>query len=285
MFVTMFTRKRRRAPTHAVTDVPRIRGGVSLPAILTGVVVALGAMVLLSAIVGGILAAVGSSVEDVSTSDAVNAGIGVGITFVVATFLAYLWGGYTAGRMGRGAGFANGLLVPLVAVIVGFAVAALVHALGADPQLNLPGQVSRLPVDQSNVVDFGTGIGIATLVAMFLGLLRTLESQPQRLVPALLRGEDRNCPDRESKARGSGGPQPPYPKFLCGHVNPRIGDRPPVVGCGSTGRGPASDGRCACRLPGCRAALIGREAERRRTEGSDGRVSLRRAQCVPRERR
>lgn len=40
----------------------------------------------------------------------------------------------------------------------------------------------------------------------------------------------------------------------------------------------------ACRLPGCRAALIGWEAERGRTEGSEGRMDRRHAERLPRSR-
>ncbi|MGH2825462.1 MAG: hypothetical protein ACRDKF_00655, partial [Actinomycetota bacterium] len=148
---------------------PAARGGVSLGAILTGVVVAVGAMFLLSALVGGVLVATGTSLEEVASTEAVNAGIATGIALVVAQFLAYLWGGYTAGRMGRGAGFANGLLVPLLALLIALAVGAIASALGATAQLNVPWDTARLPVEENSIVDFGTGIGIAALAAMFVG--------------------------------------------------------------------------------------------------------------------
>lgn len=151
------------------TRMPRARGGVSLGAILTGVVVAVGAMFLLSALVGGVLAATGTTLEEISTTDTVNAGIATGIALVVAQFIAYLWGGYTAGRMGRGAGFANGLLVPLLAVLIALAVGAIASTLGATAQLNVPLDTARLPVEENSIVDFGTGIGVAALIAMFLG--------------------------------------------------------------------------------------------------------------------
>jgi hypothetical protein len=145
------------------------RGGVAGGAVITGVVVAFGAMFLLSAIVGGVLVAIGATEATVTEGEAVQAGIGAGIALVVAQFLSYLWGGYTAGRMARGAGTANGLLVPIVALVVGAAVVGVVAALGADASLNLPFSTNRLPLEDSNVVDWGIGIGVAALVAMFLG--------------------------------------------------------------------------------------------------------------------
>jgi hypothetical protein len=93
----------------------------------------------------------------------------VGIALVAAQFLSYLWGGYAAGRMARGAGVANGVLVPIVALALAAAVAGIVAALGADARLNLPFSDGRLPVEDANVVNWGIGIGVAALVAMLAG--------------------------------------------------------------------------------------------------------------------
>ncbi len=153
------------AREHAV----RARGGVSGGAILTGVVVAFGCMFLLTALIGGILAALGVIDPDVAQSEAVDAGIAAGVALVVAQFLSHLWGGYTAGRMSRGAGFANGLLVPIVAILVAVLVGGVAAALGATANLNLPFSTNRLPLENDTLVDWGVGIGIASVVAMFLG--------------------------------------------------------------------------------------------------------------------
>ncbi len=147
----------------------RARGGVAFGPILTGVVVAFGAMFLLSAVIGGILTALGVSDPNVTRGEAVDAGLGAGIGFVVAQFLSYLWGGYTAGRMARGSGLANGLLVPLTAIIVAVAVGAVATGLGASANLNLPFTTNQLPLENDNLVNWGIGIGIAALVGMFLG--------------------------------------------------------------------------------------------------------------------
>jgi hypothetical protein len=159
----------RRVAHVDTTTVPQTRGGVSGGAVITGVVVSFGAMFLLSAIVGGVLVALGATDGNVTQGEAIEAGIGAGIALVVAQFLSYYWGGYTAGRMGRGAGVANGLLVPIVALLVAAATAGVVAALGADARLNLPFSTNSLPVEDANLVDWGIGIGVAALVAMFLG--------------------------------------------------------------------------------------------------------------------
>jgi hypothetical protein len=168
----MFSRSK-DVPTGTTTSVrgyePLARGGVSAGPILTGVVVAFGAMLLLSALIGGIIAALELAEPSTIDGGAVEVGIGAGIALVVAQFLAYMWGGYTAGRMARGAGAANGFLVPLVAIIVGAIVAAVVTGLGAETNFNMPFSDYQLPIEENNLVDWGVGIGIAALVAMFLG--------------------------------------------------------------------------------------------------------------------
>jgi hypothetical protein len=169
----MFGNKRDDVRARAMDEerMPLARGGVSFGAILTGVVVAFGALTLLLALAGGILTATDTidEVSNVSGEDAVTAGAVTGVVLVIAWLFAYMWGGYTAGRMGRGAGFLNGLLVPIVAVLLLLAVGAIASALGAEAELNNPLDNVRLPVENSNLVDIGTGIGIAVLVAMFLG--------------------------------------------------------------------------------------------------------------------
>jgi hypothetical protein len=157
----------RNAHTPAIE--PRARGGVAFGPILTGVVVAFGAMFLLSALIGGVLVSLGLIDPDVSTGEAIDVGLGAGIALVMAQFLSYLWGGYTAGRMARGSGVANGLLVPLTALIVAAVVGAIAAGLGAEANLNLPFTTNQLPLENDNLVDWGVGIGIASLIAMFLG--------------------------------------------------------------------------------------------------------------------
>lgn len=166
---TAHTDRRTISTRASTTDAPQARGGVAFGSILTGVVVAFGAMFLLSALIAGVLASLGLMDGNVTSGDAINAGIGAGIALVIAQFLSYLWGGYTAGRMARGAGIANGLLVPLIAILTAVLVGAVAAALGATTNLNLPFTTTQLPTEGGNLVDWGLGVGIASLVAMFLG--------------------------------------------------------------------------------------------------------------------
>lgn len=159
------TRIRERPYAATYGDVPLIRGGFSLWSVLTGMAVALGAMLLLGAVVGGIAYAM----SDTSDVTLVQAGWMAGVTFVIAQFLAYLWGGYTAGRMARGAGILNGIAVPVLALGLVALVAWIVGAIVPETALRPSVGDTRLPLAGLDVIEFGIGVGVAGLLAMFLG--------------------------------------------------------------------------------------------------------------------
>ena len=148
-----------------------VRGGFSLGAILTGTLVSMGAMVIFMAIIAGILAATGVITTNgtPSTETMVRATVLTGVGVVLAQFLAYLWGGYTAGRMARGAGEWNGFLVPVLSLILAGGIGVLVGWLGTNVHLNYTFQTSRLPIDRDLKIHLGTGIVMASLFAMFVG--------------------------------------------------------------------------------------------------------------------
>ncbi len=155
----------------ATTSYPRTivriaRGGISGGAILTGVVVTFGAMSLLTSMLAGVIVALGLPGNNEFPGTTVQGGLVTGVLFVLIQFLSYLWGGYTAGRMSRGAGLANGLLVPLVAILVLLLVGAIVATLTTAP-IPLPsfGQVS---VNDANL-QWGVAFVIASVVAVFGG--------------------------------------------------------------------------------------------------------------------
>lgn len=163
------TRRRETERTVAPAAVDRARGGFSMGSVITGVLVAFGAFIVLSALIGAILAAIGMTEGSINAADMRNATIGAGIGLVLAQFLAYLWGGYTAGRMARGSGILNGILVPIIAIVLVALLGAIVAAVSGD--VNVQAEVSQadLPLPLSDLADIGTGVGIGVLVAMLLG--------------------------------------------------------------------------------------------------------------------
>lgn len=148
----------------------RARGGVSLGTILTGALVAIGAFFLLSSIVGAILSASGVTPEELANGDAVDVGVAGGIALLAAWFLSFTWGGYTAGRMGRGSGFLNGLLVPIGVLVLAALVGGIAWALGASDGWTLPSPTRQIQVEgQFTSVDYEVGLIAATVGVMFLG--------------------------------------------------------------------------------------------------------------------
>jgi hypothetical protein len=157
-----------RKDVRVIREPDRTRGGLSPLGIITGLLVALGAFVVLTALIGGILAATGVVEGGISPQEATGVGTAAGVGLVIAQFLAYLWGGYTAGRMARGSGVLNGILVPIVAIVLVAILGALVAGI-ADQTTNLrPEQIQQLPLPLGSLSDLGSIVGIALLVAMLL---------------------------------------------------------------------------------------------------------------------
>jgi hypothetical protein len=91
-------------------------------------------------------------------------GLGSGIAILVVLFLAYLAGGYVAGRMARFDGARQGLAVWLIGLLVVLVLAGAGAVFGAQynvlQQLNLP----RIPIDEGTA----TTAGIIALAAILL---------------------------------------------------------------------------------------------------------------------
>jgi hypothetical protein len=143
-------------------------GGIKWGAAFFGWLSANGLAVILIALLSAAGVAFGLA-QDVDTADEAveqveTLGIGGGIAVLVVLFLAYLAGGYVAGRMSRFDGARQGAAVWLIGLLVVLVLAVAGLALGAEynvlQQLNLP----RIPIDEGTA----TTAGIITLVAILL---------------------------------------------------------------------------------------------------------------------
>ena len=108
---------------------------------------------------------------DQATAAADTIGLTGGIALLVVLFLAYLAGGYVAGRMARFDGVKQGLAVwiigLLVAVLLGIAGAVLGSQYNVLSQLNLP----SLPISGDTLTTAGIIALVAVLVATLLGAI------------------------------------------------------------------------------------------------------------------
>ena len=151
-------------------------GGLNIGAAFFGWIVAIGMAILLAGIVGAVLTAVGSS-TGVTQSDAERAagtiGLSTAIVLLVILALAYLAGGYVAGRMSRfdgvrqGVGvWAIGLAVTIIAIVLGAIFGDKYNVL---ERVDLP----RIPISTDDLTWGAAVTGVAviavTLVFAILG--------------------------------------------------------------------------------------------------------------------
>src|SRR3954471_4452938 len=150
-------------------------GGIKWGAAFFGWLSANGLAVILIALLSAAGVALGLA-NNVDTADeaarqASQIGIGGGIAVLVVLFLAYLAGGYVAGRMARFDGVRQGLAVWLVGLIVVVVLGLLGVVLGAQynvlSQLNLP----SIPVSGSSATTAGIVAGVAAALVSLLGAL------------------------------------------------------------------------------------------------------------------
>ena len=141
-------------------------GRLSFISALAGVLVAYGAFALLAALVGAVAVALDT---ELASNDWTTFGMGSAVTVTVVAFVAYLFGGYVAGRMARRAGLVNGLAVFALAVLLVVVVGAIVasQADTATIQANL--RSLGLPITATEWARIGTVAGMGTLVGMLVG--------------------------------------------------------------------------------------------------------------------
>jgi hypothetical protein len=132
-------------------------GRLSFISALAGVLVAYGAFALLAALVGAAAVAIGLDTE-LASNDWTTFGTGSAVTVTVVAFVAYLFGGYVAGRMARRAGLANGLAVFALAILLVVVVGAIVAS-----------QTDTGTIQGAEWARIGTVAGIGTLVGMLVG--------------------------------------------------------------------------------------------------------------------
>ena len=146
-------------------------GGIKWGAAFFGWLSANGLAVLLVALLSAAGVALGltqgiSSPEE-ATGQAATIGLAGAIALLVVLFLAYLAGGYVAGRMARFNGVRQGVAVWLVGLLVVLVLSVAGYVLGREynvlESLNLP----RIPIDEGTA----TTAGIITLVAMAVATL------------------------------------------------------------------------------------------------------------------
>ncbi|HET9301754.1 MAG TPA: hypothetical protein VFO20_03170 [Propionibacteriaceae bacterium] len=151
-------------------------GGMKFGSCFFGWLTASGTAVLLAALVTGIGAALGLTrdVDVTNPTPAQTESISFvgGIVLLAIIFVAYLAGGYVAGRMARFNGLKQGLGVWLWAVILAILVAVAGWLAGA--QFDIFAQVNsfpRIPVNEGTLTTEGVIVAIGVVAASLAGAL------------------------------------------------------------------------------------------------------------------
>jgi uncharacterized membrane protein YidH (DUF202 family) len=179
-------------------------GQTSFPSILAGTLVAFGAVATVLAIAGAVGANIGLTTDGISTDEWRQAGIAGAVAATVVVLLAFFFGGYTAGRMGRRSGMRNGLGVFVLAAAVIAIVVGLAAWLGNGDSVRQSLSDNGVPTGANTWSDIGMGAAIAVGVAMLLGALLggiTGERWHGRLVTAAVE-------KREERVRPVEAPRP-----------------------------------------------------------------------------
>ena len=163
-----------RGAVHDAVDRQHDRyGGIKWGAAFFGWLSANGLAVILVALISAAGVAIGLTQGVPSTEEATQQADTIGIAGIIALlvvlFLAYLAGGYVAGRMARFDGARQGVAVWIIGLLIVIALAVLGAVLGAEynvlQQLNLP----RIPIDEGTATTAGIIALVAVLLVTLLG--------------------------------------------------------------------------------------------------------------------
>ena len=165
-----------RGAVHDAVDRQHDRfGGIKWGAAFFGWLSANGLAVILVALLSAAGVAIGLTQGVPSTDEAVQQadtiGIAGGIALLVVLFLAYLAGGYVAGRMARFDGVKQGIAVWVISLLVVIALAVLGLVLGSQynvlQSLNLP----RIPIGEGTATTAGIIALVAVLIVTLAGAI------------------------------------------------------------------------------------------------------------------
>lgn len=144
-----------------VAEVSNRFGGVDVPAVLAGMLAALGTVVLLASLLGG-LGVAGYQATDAPAQSLTWAGAIAGL---VTLLVAFTLGGWVAGRMARYDGGLNGLLTAVAFLLLAALVSVLGAVLGNQADLfadvRLPQWFSRNAISAQTLIT-----GLVALVVM-----------------------------------------------------------------------------------------------------------------------
>jgi hypothetical protein len=159
-----------RRPGHAHLEVAREAGfgRISFVSVLAGTLTAYGAFAVVAAIAGAILAA--ADVDfDYSTNDWSSEELAGAVVTAAVLLVAYLFGGYVAGRMARRSGLLNGIGVFVLSLIAGALAGGIVGGLADDADVEQNLRSIGVPTTGDDWSAVGITAAVLALAAMLVG--------------------------------------------------------------------------------------------------------------------
>jgi ABC-type transport system involved in cytochrome c biogenesis permease subunit len=157
-------------PPHPIAAARDRFGGIDLPASLVGMLTAIAVLILLGGIVGAAIGAIGyqtglsgSNVEDISLTSLIGG--------LVVLAIAYLVGGWTAGRIARYDGARNGVMTAVWTIVLAGALSALAAWFGSEYDVFANVQLPQW-FDRDALTSTALASGLAAVATMLVaGLL------------------------------------------------------------------------------------------------------------------
>ena len=166
----MNDRSERPTRVHRETALEAGFGTLSPLSVLAGVLCAYGAFAIVAAVVGAALAAADVNTE-FRSNDWTGSGAVASLASAAVLFIAYLFGGYVAGRMARRAGLLHGALVFVVSLLVGGVAGGVVSTLADSNDIEDNLRSIGVPTTMDQVTEVAVAGVILSLVAVLVGSL------------------------------------------------------------------------------------------------------------------
>jgi hypothetical protein len=136
--------------------------------VLAGVVSAYGVFAIVAAIAGAVLTSIDVNTE-FRTNDWTGSGAVAALTSAFVLFLAYLFGGYVAGRMARRAGALHGIMVFVVSLIIGALAGGVVNALADSNDVERNLRSIGMPTTTDQITEVAVVGVVVSLAAVLVG--------------------------------------------------------------------------------------------------------------------
>lgn len=142
--------------------------GLSIMSVLAGVLAAYGTFAIVAAVVGASIS--GSGVDtDFRTNDWTGSGAVAALASVVTLLIAYLFGGYVAGRMARRNATLHGIFVFLLSLIAGAVAGAVISLVGDNDEVESSLQNIGVPTSTDQIKGVAIAGVAASLAAILIG--------------------------------------------------------------------------------------------------------------------